>query len=48
MDKNDYEVCAQTYKKVETICTEILERLAYKPDENRNINEYILNSATLL
>jgi hypothetical protein len=42
MDKNDYEVFAQTYKKVETICTEILERLAYKPDENRNINEYMI------
>lgn len=42
MEKNDYEVFAKTYKKVEAICIQILEKLAYKPDEGINSEEYVI------
>ena len=42
MDKKDYEVFAQTYKKVEAICTEIMNKLAYKPNENPNTEDYVI------
>ena len=42
MERNDYEVFAKTYKKVEDICTQILEKLAYKPDEEINSEEYVI------
>lgn len=34
METKDYEVFAQTYKKVEAICTEIINKLACRPDDN--------------
>lgn len=44
MDKNDFEVFAQTYNKVEAICTEIMKKLAYKPDEGKPESDYIVNT----
>lgn len=34
MEIKEYEEFAQAFKKVEAICTEIMNKLAYKPDEN--------------
>ena len=34
METKDYDAFAQTYKKVESICTEIMNKLACRPDDN--------------
>ena len=44
MNKTDYEVFANAYKKIEAICTEIMNKLAYKPEEGKSESDYIVNT----
>lgn len=36
MERKDYEVFALSYKKIEAICTEIMNKLACRPDDKED------------